>query len=426
MINKKTNRLLSSILGVALTTGIIQVPAFADDNVQVTSSYSSNANLTEDKTNIENKDKSIEQNGLKISANKIIASKHKLKATIIVQNEKSFDNTKRPNAQVLLSYGDNKLSGQSMSYDYKDDKTLVITVTRTVTKEELPEKGPLRIDVVIPQYKINLGIDEDMDFSDSFNNSIEKDLLINLPDCNFTLNKFESNILGTQISYSKPEKDFSDIKYSLSDHPNLILKVGDKMYRLRPAGAYSSGNEKDDKVMLGGYESESANYEKVKDQNNISVIPIICNMTSDELVNHYKETYKNYNNSQDNNNNKELLNNVYYTKSIDFSDGSTGQIYNVERNDDVIKVYCKGSTEKESFLMASNTNIHYKSDESKIYNSYYSGNTRITFSKDPKDSIGYIVEFTGVDKDKTVELTCDNLIKQIDKYQIGDEIQLSK
>jgi len=429
MINKKINRLISSILGVALIGGIIQMPAFADDNVQVTSSYSSSDNLTNDQTNIKNSDKNIEQNGLKISVNKIIASKHRLRATIIVKNEKSFDKTKSANAEVLLSYGDNKLNGQSVSSNYTDDKTLVIKITRNINKGELPEKGPLRIDLVIPTYKINLGIDEDMDFSEAFKDSIEKDLSINVPDCNFTVNKLESDLLGTHITFSKPEKDSSDRDYSLSEHPNLILKTGDKMYLLRPSGSYSSnslGNEKDNKVILGGYEAEAANYEMIKDNSNISMIPIICNMTSNELENYYKETYKNHKISIDDTLNKEISNNVYYTKSLDFSDGTKGEIYNVERNNDTIKVYCKGATEKESLLMATNTNIHYKYDGSKTYNNYYSGNTRITFSKDPKNALGYIIEFPGVDKDKTVELTSDTLIKQIDKFKIGTEIQLSK
>ncbi|BCZ46004.1 hypothetical protein psyc5s11_20710 [Clostridium gelidum] len=429
MINKKINRLLSSILGVALIGGIIQIPAFADDNVQVTSSYSSSDNLTNDQTNIANKDKNIEQNGLKISVNKIIASKHKLRATIIIKNENSFDKTKRPNAQVLLSYGDNKLNGESTSSNYTDDKTLVISITRTINKGELPKKGPLRIDLVIPTYKINLGIDENMDFSEAFKDSIEKDLSINVPDCNFTINKLESDLLGTHITYSKPEKDSSDRNYSLSEHPNLILKTGDKMYLLRPSGSYSSnvsGNGKDNKVTLGGYEAEAANYEKIKDQSNISMIPIICTMNSNELENYYKETYKNQKNSIDDTINKDILNNVYYNKALDFSDGTKGEIYNIERNNDVIKVYCKGATEKESLLMASNTNIRYKSDESKTYNNYYSGNSRITLSKDPKESLGYIIEFTGVDKDKTMQLTCDTIIKQIDKFKLGTEIQISK
>lgn len=426
MINKKINRLLISILGVTLTAGIIQMPAFADDNIQVTSSYSSNDNLTKDQTNIKNKDKNIEQNGLKISVNKIIASKHKIRATIIVKNENSFDKTKKANEEVLLSYGGTKLNGQSISSNYTDDKTLVISITRTINKGELPEKGPLRIDLVIPEYKINLGIDEDMDFSDAFKDSIEKELSINVPDCNFTVNKFESNLLGTQITFSRPKKDSSDSSYSLSDRPNLMLKAGDKMYILKPSGSSSSGNGKDSKVILGGYESEAANYEKIKDQSNISIIPIICNMDSNELDNYYKEIYKNHKNSANYNINKDILNNVYYTKTIDFSDRTKGEIYNIERNNDVIKVYCKGATEKESLLLASNTRIYYKPDESKTYNNYYSGNTRITFSKDPKDALGYIIEFTGVDKDKTIELTCDTMIKQIDKYKIGDEIQLSK
>lgn len=65
MISKKLNILLSSVLGIALTIGIMSVPALAADNVQASSSYTTNANSTENKNYIVSKDNSIEKTGSK-------------------------------------------------------------------------------------------------------------------------------------------------------------------------------------------------------------------------------------------------------------------------------------------------------------------------------------------------------------------------
>ena len=50
----------------------------------------------------------------------------------------------------------------------------------------------------------------------------------------------------------------------------------------------------------------------------------------------------------------------------------------------------------------------------------------MSFYKDPKEALGYILEFNNVEKDKAVDLYWDTIIKQIDRYKVGDEIQISK
>ena len=100
-------------------------------------------------------------------------------------------------------------------------------------------------------------------------------------------------------------------------------------------------------------------------------------------------------------------------------------------NDNSIKVYCKGTSEKESLLIASNIYMNYHIDhveEGKFdMSNYYDGNNDISFYKDSKDALGYVVEFNNVQKDKAVELRImNNIISQIDKFKVGDEIQISK
>lgn len=50
----------------------------------------------------------------------------------------------------------------------------------------------------------------------------------------------------------------------------------------------------------------------------------------------------------------------------------------------------------------------------------------MSFYKDPKDALGYVVEFDNVEKDKALELGLENNIKQIDRYKVGKEMQASK
>lgn len=428
MIAKKINKLLYSVFGIALTIGIMNTPVFAADNVQATSVNNTNVNLIENNNYIVNKDNSIEKNGLTISIDKVVASKHKLKTTVIIKNQKPFDipRDQKP-LEVLLSYGDNKFNSQGESPRYKDDKTLVITIERTIYDEELPEKGPLRIDILIPQYKINVGLDANVDFSEAFKNSSEKDVSINIPEINYTINKVESNDFGTQITCSQPEKDLSNRKSGLFGplSSELILKAGDNMYPIKGANGYSSRGGKNDRLMMAVYDAEAATYDKVKNQDKISLIPVVCTMTSDEIEKFYKDNYK-IKDKKNEETNKETTSNVSYTKEFDFSDGSKGEIYNIERNDNNLKIYCKGATEKESLLMAGSMSIHYKYEEGKEDDSYYDGNKNVVFYKDSKEALGYIVEFNDVQNDKTVEIGYNNLMKQIDKFKIGDEIQIAK
>ncbi|SQB12354.1 Uncharacterised protein [Clostridium beijerinckii] len=149
MINKKTNKLLSSMIGAALMIGLIQMPAFAVDNVQAQSSYAVNSGLI-------GNNNSVEQNGVKITLNSVVGTKNKLKATITIQTPTPFDKDDRETANVLLNYGENKFNGGSTSFRHPDDKTLVITIEDRFNKSALPEKGPLRIDVVMQNTRLML------------------------------------------------------------------------------------------------------------------------------------------------------------------------------------------------------------------------------------------------------------------------------
>ena len=169
--------------------------------------------------------------------------------------------------------------------------------------------------------------------------------------------------------------------------------------------------------MVTTYEAKSATYEKVKNQTAISLIPISYTVNLNET----KALNKEKNKDKD----MDIISNVSYVKTFDFPDGSKGEIYNIQRDDNSVKVYLKGENAKESLLMANTLFMYYKVDDTKKDYDYYDGNQRTTFYKDTNDSLGYIVEFSNVKKDVNTQVDCNAAINLTDGFTIGDEIQLS-
>jgi len=421
MVNRKLSRVLGPILGVMgfmLAIGILETSVFAAEKVQADSEYISNittAAAVEYKDYSVNINKSETQNGIKVTVDKAIGTRHKLKVILKVEGEKSLEKLNHGNSIFELTYGNSSdFSFTNSSEEYVNDKTMIITLEKDNYKEEYPEKGDLRVDVVYSSYKINIGMDIPVDFSNSFASMTIKSISGKIPELNYTLKEIESDVMGTTITYSKPEeKDNSGGYNSLLD-PIIVLKAGDRMYRTDSNGDFNG----EDGVILGNYHSESATYDKIKNKKEINIIPVTCSMRWQDLRKLHEK-----NKGKEESASKETTNNVTYEKNLNFTDGSKGEIYNIERNDNSIKVYCKGATEKESLLMASKMEIFYQNNDGENDNMFYS-NKDISFYKDPKESLGYIVEFNDVKKDKKVELSFDDLIKYIDKYNISDEIKL--
>ena len=76
--------------------------------------------------------------------------------------------------------------------------------------------------------------------------------------------------------------------------------------------------------------------------------------------------------------------------------------------------------------MASSMNMYYSFVEGQINYVNYDSDNYMSFYKNPNDALGYIVEFDNAEKDKALELGFENNIKQIDRYKVGTEIQISK
>jgi hypothetical protein len=70
--------------------------------------------------------------------------------------------------------------------------------------------------------------------------------------------------------------------------------------------------------------------------------------------------------------------------------------------------------------------MYYQFVEGKVNYINYESDKHMSFYKDPKDALGYVVVFDNVEKDKALEIGLENNIKQIDRYKLGKEIQVSK
>lgn len=428
MINKKVSKLLGPALGLMgfiLAAGLAESPAFAEStgtiqaNVQDSSvttqaaiSYSESGANKDYFTNI---NKTEVQNGVKVTVDKAMGSKHKLKVVLKIESDKPFDKTLHGNTIFELNYGD-KYEGhtQSSGRQYLDDKTMVLTLEKENYKGEYPAKGNMRVDVVFSNFKANIGIDVPVDFTESFKNTTEKDINGTIPEINYTLNKIESDVMGTRISYIEPKRDEEGADENDSRWNSVILaKIGDKLYKLDSNGNYMN----DDNELIGNYKTSLATYDRVKDEKTISIIPIISKVTTEDFNQIYEK------NRDEEKTIKDTVNNVNYENNFEFSDGTKGEIYKIERNNNSIKLYLKGASEKESLLMASNIFASYKYEKEESNRAYYN-NDNMCIYKDTKDSLGYVVELENLEKGKEVNITFDKVIKYADKYNLEDEIKL--
>jgi hypothetical protein len=421
MVRRKLSGRLGITIGISafiLGTGIITTPAFADDtilSVDAKTNVTTSAAVAIEKDYSININKSAEQNGVKVTVDKALATKHKLKVVLKIQSEKSLEKMKHEQTIFELTYGNQKFHGHTNSpFQYIDGNTMLVTLEKDNYENEYPKTGEMRVDVVLSEFKVNIGMDIPVDFSESFNNVIEKDLSGKVPEFDYTLKSLEADAMGTRISYTKPQRnDEIEGKEDYKFNSKILLKAGDKIYRTESNGTFSGENN----VRSGNYEAKTLTYDKIKDEKEVSLIPLICNISWKELSKLHQQDR--------NDTNLDTMNNVSYEKSFNFNDGSKGEIYNIERNDNSIKVYCKGESEMKSLLIASNLSLHYEYVKGKNDNSFYRDENVVCY-KDSKEKFGYIVEFNNVEKEKKTELSFEGLIKNIDRYKLMDEIKLIK
>lgn len=423
MVNKKLSKTLGPILGILVfmsAAGITEAPVFAADNdaakASVTTADSTASTSTSPKDYSVAINKSATENGITVTVDNAIATKHRLEVTLRIEGSKELQSLGHEDSLFKVSYGDKDYGfDHSSSRDYLDDSTMLLTLEKDNYEGEYPETGNLRVDVVLSTFKVNIGMDIPVDFTNTFNKTFEKNISGTIPQLNYSLNKLEADTMGTTITYKEPKQNEADVDEANNYiDSRVLLKVNNKFYKVDSNGS-SMG---EDKTVVGYYQAKSPTYDTIKDEKDISIIPIYITMPA--------TGYHQYNiisESSKESVTDDLANNISYQKDFSFTDGTKGTIYAIERNDNSIKIHCKGQSEFESLLLASNINLNYKFVKGQSDNLYYS-NDSTSFYKDPKDSLGYIVEFDNVQKNKATILSVDPTINQINLYKLGDEIKL--
>ncbi|MFT8351280.1 DUF4179 domain-containing protein [Clostridium saccharoperbutylacetonicum] len=423
MINKKLSKTLGPVLGIMgfmLTIGVMDAPVLAD-----TTSATQISNITTPAaiTTMQNNDyfvninKVVSQNGIKVTFEKVLVTKHKIKATVKIESNTPFDTNSYTEPIYNISYGnDFKCNTHDVSEKHLDDKTILLTIEKENYETEYPAAGNIRLDVALPEYKVNIGIDASVDFSESFKNVFEKKVSGKIPEFDYTLNEIEADAIGLRINYTEPKWDESrDSRQNSIWNSTMLLKLGDKYYKVDSNGNYSDSND----ILMGNYKTNLLNYDMVKDEKNISILPIISYMTSEDFHNVNKLSQDKA--SEDT---KDTKNNISYPKNYTFSDGTKGEIYKIERANGLVKIYLKGTSEKESLLMATNMFIHYIYGKNDLNHNYIK-NDDITLYKDPNEALSYITEFKDPEIDKALNINFDDSIILIDKYKLGNEIKLT-
>ncbi|MBC2457892.1 DUF4179 domain-containing protein [Clostridium beijerinckii] len=428
MINKKLIKTLGHIFGIMtfmLASGITYTSAFADDTIATTApatatTTSASATYT-DNTATSIKDysitinKSSEENGIKVTVNSALSTKHNLKVTLKIEGITDPKAIEHNNSLFEVSYGDKDYGFNSTSSrQYADDKTMFLTLKKTNYEGEYPESGNLRVDVVLSNYKVNIGMDIPVDFTNSINKVFTKNISGTIPEINYTLKQLDSDSMGTTISYTEPKQNEADIDNNNDFWDSqILLKVDNNFYKLGSKG----DSIRDDGTIIGHYTSKLPVYDIVKNGKDISIIPILYKVSMDDSDMISDSSNKNITNDS--------ANNLSYEKEFSSSSGLKGTIYNVERNDNSVKVYCKGQSELESLIIASNISLNYNHVKGQKYTTIYNYNKFASFYKDPKDSLGYIVEFDNVEKDKAAALNISYMLKEISTYKMSDEIKTS-
>ena len=398
MKKKKIVKLLGPVSGIMsfmLLTGVFTTSAFAD---QVsTSSTAITQNSTKDYKKIINK--SVEQNGVKVTLLDVVATKHKIKANIKLECSKGLQDEKKNGLFVQGIYNMQESWGGGQGTSNIDDNTLIVEIEdECEDNSEYKSNGDYRLDIVVPYYKVNIGMNIPVDFTSEFAKVKENEVSIYVKDLDVNIKKVESDILGTNIYYTQKSQNYSNSDFDNEVHdPIVLLKVGDKIYVANSYGGANWGSyNEDNDLEYRTYYSKDATYDKVTTTDAISIIPISNDITYNESNKFYDEKYKD--GYEVNEEDYTTEQSVSFVKEFDFSDKSKGEIYKIERDNDIVKLYCKGNSKEKSLLMASTMDIYPKYDENEQY--YYDEDYYKTIYKDKNDDNGYVVEFTNVDKDR--------------------------
>lgn len=409
MVRNKISKCIikgSGIMSLLMCMNVLSAPVYAaENNANVEYSYNQSSMDKELKNNV------IEQNGTKLTVDKICGSKDKIKVYITVESNQSLKDQDFHNGfsmKVKMDGTDNNHVNTSCKEDGDNKLKYVFKIGGD---KEFSENGIIRIDAVNGYLNFNGSLKIPVDFKEDFQSSYTKDLSGKIKDFNIEINKFISNNIETGVVVSWPECD--NRKASLGDFSNFdksrfIINVDGKIYFADHLNNWSGeGN-----VMLAA--AEDLTYDEVKNAKDISIMNYYNSMTDEESNEFYED-----NKMEDSILGKLPKENTEdFNSSINFDGGSEGKIKAV-RDNDKVKVYCSSESEKNSLTMAVNVFGGYNLDDD--LNNYMS---EAHIYKDLNKDNQYIVELEDTEKDKDFQIGINKMSSKDDKFVLGDEIKV--
>lgn len=119
--------------------------------------------------------------------------------------------------------------GSSMWYSNLDENTVLIDMEEDCEENEeeseYKSQGIYIVDVVIPYYNVNIGMNIPLDFTSEFEKVKENEVSIYVKDLDINIKKVESDILGTNIYYTQKAEDYRNYDfYNEVQDPIILFK----------------------------------------------------------------------------------------------------------------------------------------------------------------------------------------------------------
>lgn len=414
MKSKKINKMFTGISGVVsfmLFMSIASTPVYAAQKSEQTQTTSVTENKEEsneknDYSTIINK--VVEKDGFTVTLNSITSTKHCVKVTTTIKYKESFNEKSFDDIIAVATLQGISSDMYNRSFTKIDDNTIQF-VFEINSINELPKSGDLRVDFVLPSYNLNIWVKDNIDLSKNFDKTIEKEISFDTSRYNFY--KIESDVLGTTIYGNSSKNDDENLWDSAG---SILLKYKDKLYNFERVDThYSVYNDH----TIYSYKVEGLTCDDIKDFNDFSIINIKCNIKNDDV-----EKMMNIANKNEKKAELDEVNNIKYSKDVSFSDGTSGEIYKVERNKDNVKLYLKSDSDKKTLLMANSLDGYCKTTD----NNSDAGKTTKVMYKNPNAENEYIVEFGNVTEGAELNVFNDNVASYaFDKYEVEEEVKIN-
>lgn len=289
--------------------------------------------------------KTYEQNGIKVTLENLVGTKHILKVALKVEYSDKWSKENRP--LVHFSYDFEGKSDTDSFGVLKDiNENTQLSVIDFCSEKEIPSKGNFKIEASSDGFKMPIIWYMKVDFSKLFEDTIEKQATMsNDTRIGFNIKHVEANALGTIIRSKSLSSN--DVNNWIANG-QYFISVKNKIYPIQ-GGGWSNSE-------MAYCFLENINYDVIKECNSMSLIRHINkeaeksdqlnNMTKEESIKYGDEIKKQLDEMP-----KVELQGVSYTKEIKFNNGNKAEIYNVERADGKIRIYVKGDDKKQVFNM---------------------------------------------------------------------------